>query len=179
MADDQQLSRRLSFVLRHNPESAGLALDTHGWVDVDELIAAFGATVTYTDIARVVADSDKQRFELDEPHRRIRARQGHTVPVDLDLQPTAPPPSLFHGTAARFVPAILNEGIRRGERHHVHLSPDVATATAVGARRGPATVLTVDTAAMARDGHIFYVTSNGVWLTHAVPSRYVLQAATA
>jgi putative RNA 2'-phosphotransferase len=118
-----------------------------------------------------VASSDKQRFALDGD--RIRASQGHSVRVDLGLTPLPPPPVLFHGTPERNVPAILREGLRRGDRHHVHLSPDARTATAVGARRGRPAVLSVDAAAMADDGHVFLRSANGVWLVDAVPPQYL------
>lgn len=169
-------SRRISRVLRHAPQSVGLTLDRAGWVGVDDLLDALarhGAAVTRPELEQVVAGNDKQRFELDPTADRIRARQGHSVEVDLGLSPATPPPVLFHGTPQRNVEAISREGLVRGTRHHVHLSPDRATAERVGARRGRSVVLEVDAAAMADAGHTFYVTGNGVWLTDAVPPRYV------
>ena len=173
---DARASKRLSYVLRHAPHSVGLTLDPHGWVAVTDLLdalAAHGLTLTGLDVARLVAESDKQRFELDETTDRIRARQGHSVPVDLDLPPATPPATLFHGTPARNVPSILTSGLHRGTRHHVHLSPDITTATAVGARRGDPVILVIDAAGMSAAGHLFYVTSNGVWLTEHVPPRFI------
>lgn len=172
MTDDVHLSKRLAYTLRHNPAAAGVHLDDAGWVDVDDLLAGLADTsITRTDLERVVAGSDKQRFEL--AGNRIRARQGHSVPVDLDLPPASPPTYLFHGTPRRSLPAILEQGLRKGDRHHVHLSPDVATATAVGRRRGNAVVLRVDAAAMVDAGFTFFVTGNGVWLTETVPPQYL------
>lgn len=174
--DQVRVSKLLSKVLRHAPASACVALDRGGWVPVRELLAglaARGTSLSRADLERVVAGSDKRRFELDEPGDRIRARQGHSVPVDLGLIPVPPPGVLFHGTPERNLPGILRTGLVRGRRHHVHLSPDVDTATRVGARRGRPVVLTVDAAAMAHDGHAFYLTSNGVWLTDAVPPHYL------
>lgn len=174
--DDRRISKRLSYVLRHDPGSVGLELDAGGWADVEALLdglAAHGVPLSRKRLDVVVAGNDKQRFAFDASHRRIRASQGHSVPVDLGLEPLAPPPLLFHGTATRSVPAILAEGLRPGGRHAVHLSPDVETARAVGARRGPATVLEVDAAAMAAAGEVFTRSANGVWLVDAVPAHYL------
>ena len=174
--NDVQASKRLSYVLRHAPHSVGLRLDPAGWVPVTDLLdalAGHGLTLTAQDVERLVAQSDKQRFELDQATGQIRARQGHSVPVNLDLPAVTPPPVLFHGTPARNVPPILDQGLDRRRRHHVHLSADKATAQAVGARRGTAVVLTVDAAAMHATGHVFHVTDNGVWLTEAVPARFL------
>ncbi len=127
------MSKRLSYVLRHQPSSVGLELDPAGWVDVDRLLralAAHGLRLDRAELAAVVAGDDKQRFAFDESGTRIRASQGHSVAVDLGYAPAAPPAQLFHGTVDRFLPAILAEGLRRGRRHAVHLSPDVATAPA-------------------------------------------------
>ena len=172
--DRRATSKLLSLVLRHRPGLLGIALDERGWVDVDVLLAALaehGRPLTRAELEQLVASSDKQRFALDGD--RIRASQGHSVPVDLGLVPVAPPPVLFHGTPDRFVDAILREGLRRGSRHHVHLSPDLETARRVGARRGPPQVLSVDAAAMSRDGAVFYRSANGVWLVDAVPPAYL------
>jgi putative RNA 2'-phosphotransferase len=122
-------------------------------------------------LERVVAGTDKKRFELDGD--RIRAAQGHTVPVDLDLPPATPPPLLYHGTVARFLPSILSTGLQPRGRHHVHLSPDPETATRVGARRGEPVILRIDAAAMHAAGHVFHRAANGVWLTSHVPPRYI------
>lgn len=167
---DVRLSKRLAYVLRHDPGSAGVTLDPAGWTDVDGLLAALartGPAVTREDLERVVAGSDKQRFALDGD--RVRAQQGHSVPVDLGLAPTEPPEVLFHGTVARPLPAILAGGLRPQGRHHVHLSPDVPTARAVGARRGRPVVLSVAAGALWRSGRPFYRSGNGVWLVDAVP----------
>jgi putative RNA 2'-phosphotransferase len=170
-----QLSRRLSHILRHDPASVGLALDAQGWVAVDDLLAA--AAVNRAQLDAVVAGNDKRRFEVRRgPGGRdeIRASQGHSVPVDLGLEAVPPPPVLYHGTSAAALPSIRARGLERGGRHHVHLSPDVATAQAVGRRRrGPVAVLAVDAAAMAAAGHAFYRSANGVWLTDHVPPEYL------
>lgn len=168
-------SRTLAYVLRHHPEEVGLTLDAGGWVEVDVLLAALvahGHALTPDDLRRLAAPtSGKRRFELHEG--RVRAAQGHSVAVDLGLEPIAPPPRLFHGTATRFLDRILAVGLRPMSRHHVHLSADRETATAVGARHGRVVVLTVDAAALHADGGTFYRATNGVWLVDAVPPRYL------
>jgi putative RNA 2'-phosphotransferase len=169
--DVVRLSKRLSFVLRHRPDTVGLALDDAGWVDVDELLDAL--RLSRADLEQVVATNDKQRFAFDESGTRIRASQGHSRSVDLGYPAERPPDELFHGTVGRFLPAILDEGLRPGRRHAVHLSADGATARVVGARRGRPVVLRVDAAAMAADGHVFAHSDNGVWLVDAVPSGYL------
>lgn len=170
---DTALSKRLSLALRHRPDAIGIELDAHGWVDAARLLDALGGDVTRDDLVRVVAANDKQRFELDEACDRIRARQGHSVPVDLGLAPAAPPDVLFHGTPRRNLDAIRATGLERRQRHHVHLSADTGTAARVGARRGEFVVLEVDAAAMVAAGHTFWRTDNGVWLTDAVPAAFL------
>ncbi|MFE0676510.1 RNA 2'-phosphotransferase [Streptomyces sp. NPDC058867] len=169
-----KVSKYLSKHLRHQPERIGLTLDEAGWVEIDTLIAAataHGFRFTRAELDHVVAANDKRRFAVDGT--RIRASQGHSVAVELGLAPAAPPPHLFHGTVARNLDAIRAEGLRPMNRHDVHLSADRETATRVGARRGRPVVLSVDSGAMHRDGHVFHVSDNGVWLTQAVPPRYV------
>lgn len=174
--NDFRLSKRLSYVLRHDPGSVGLVLDGAGWADVDELLAALrahGTVLGRGELEALVASSDKQRFAFDESSTRIRASQGHSVPVDLGYVVRTPPPVLFHGTPVRSVSAILHEGLRPGRRHAVHLSTDEATARQVGQRRGRCTVLRVDAAGLAADGVEFTCSANGVWLVAAVPPAYL------
>ncbi|MGR6320490.1 RNA 2'-phosphotransferase [Micromonospora soli] len=170
-----RVSKRMSLALRHRPDRFGLTLDGAGWVSVADLLAALG--ITRADLDAVVAGNDKRRFAVAhgaDGVDRIRASQGHSIPVDLGLAPASPPELLFHGTSDSALPAIRVEGLRRGRRHHVHLSPDVATAQRVGARRGGAVViLTVAAAAMAEKGFVFYRSDNGVWLTDTVPPAYL------
>jgi putative RNA 2'-phosphotransferase len=176
MADPRRISKTLSYWLRHRPEAAGLALDPSGWAPVDEVLAALAAAGLgggREELAAVVAGSDKNRFELSADGALIRARQGHSVAVDLDWPATAPPGHLYHGTVARFLDAILAEGLRPMNRHHVHLSPDPETAGKVGARRGAAVILRVAAGRMAADGHVFRLSGNGVWLADHVPPAYL------
>lgn len=171
-----KVSKYLARHLRHAPGRIGLSLDQGGWVPVDDLLAAcnaHGFRLTRAELDEVVRRNDKSRYAYDPTGMRIRASQGHSVPVALGLLPVTPPPVLFHGTTAAAVPAILADGLRPMRRHSVHLSPDVATALRVGGRRGRAVVLTVDAATMAEDGHVFTVSDNGVWLVDAVPPAYL------
>jgi putative RNA 2'-phosphotransferase len=169
-----KVSKYLSKHLRHQPGRIGLALDEGGWVEIDALLAAaaaHGFRISRDELDHVVATNDKKRFAI--AGTRIRASQGHSVDVDLGLPPATPPAFLFHGTVVRNLDAIRAEGLRPMNRHDVHLSPDRETATRVGARRGRPVVLTVDAGAMHRDGHVFRISANGVWLTEAEPPRYL------
>ncbi len=171
-----RLSKFLSLVLRHEPERIGISLDSNGWVAVDDLIAAAaraGTPISRERLDLVVATNDKKRFAFSPDGTRIRASQGHSVEVELDLPPTVPPERLFHGTATRFLDAIRAEGLRPQSRQHVHLSPDEETAVKVGQRHGKPVVLVVLAGAMHREGHVFYRSENGVWLTAAVPPGYL------
>lgn len=176
MADPTRISKSLSYWLRHKPDAGGLTLDDAGWSPVADVLAALAKAGLPDDaetLNAVVADSDKKRFELSADGARIRARQGHSVQVDLDWPVAAPPEFLFHGTVERFLPGIFAEGLKPMRRHHVHLSPDAETATAVGARRGEAVILRVAAGRMAADGHVFRLSGNGVWLAEAVPPAYL------
>jgi putative RNA 2'-phosphotransferase len=169
-------SKFLSLILRHKPEEIGLILDPEGWADLDELIRlanAKGNALTRELVREIVASNDKQRFALSPDGLRIRANQGHSVHVDLKLEPQPPPDILFHGTATRFVASILEAGLRPGSRQHVHLSAGEDTAINVGSRHGKPVVLKVRAADMVRDGHRFYRSANGVWLTDLVPPGYL------
>ena len=169
--DVVRASKRLSYVLRHRPDSVGLGLDDGGWVDVDALLAALD--MSRDELERVVATNDKRRFAFDTTGTRIRASQGHSVRVDLGYAPRRPPETLFHGTPERNVAAILAEGLRPGRRHAVHLSVDVGTARRVGERRGKAVVLRVEAGRLAGDGAVLTRSENGVWLVDAVPPSYL------
>jgi putative RNA 2'-phosphotransferase len=171
-----RISKYLAKHLRHEPERIGLTLDPAGWASVTELLAAaerHGFPFTRAELDHVVASNDKKRYAFDETGERIRASQGHSVEVDLDLPVQPPPPVLYHGTVARFLDAIRRDGLRPMNRHAVHLSPDRETADRVGARRGKPVILVVDAARMAADGHEFRVSANGVWLVNAVPPSYL------
>ncbi|PZF95841.1 RNA--NAD 2'-phosphotransferase [Micromonospora endophytica] len=168
------MSKLLAYVLRHRPEAVGIALDEGGWVEVEVLLAALARhdrPVTPELLDRLVGGTDRRRFELRDG--RIRAAQGHSVAVDLQLAPVPPPSVLYHGTVARFLPGIRAEGLAPRGRTHVHLSADRQTAVTVGARRGDPVVLRVDAAGMHAGGAVFYRAANGVWLIDRVPPRWI------
>jgi len=171
-----RVSKYLARILRHDPPAPGLALDPQGWAPVHDVLAAvarrFGP-FDGADLARLVHANDKQRFAFSPDGSMIRANQGHSVAVDLGLDPAVPPPLLYHGTKAALLPAIRRDGLLRGRRTHVHLSADVATATQVGDRRPGATVVLTIRSGDMRD-RPFFRSANGVWLTDHVPPAYLL-----
>lgn len=172
----ERLSKFLSLVLRHHPETAGIMLDEHGWADVSELlqgVAATGRSMDKTLLEDIVATDAKSRYSFNADHTLIRANQGHSIPVDVELPEEIPPEQLYHGTATRFLDSILKEGLRHQSRLYVHLSPDEVTAEAVGARHGKSIVLRVRAQAMFEDGYIFFLSRNGVWLCEEVPVKYL------
>jgi putative RNA 2'-phosphotransferase len=167
----RQISKFLALILRHKPEAAGIVLDGAGWADVEAVIAAVARRFGGFDRGRLeelVRSNDKQRYAFDESGTRIRANQGHSVPVELELERLEPPPLLYHGTAERFLASILAEGLMKGRRHHVHLSPDAETAIRVGRRRGGAVAL-LEIRSGDMPDHAFYRSANRVWLTEHVP----------
>lgn len=166
----------LSLILRHKPETIGLTLDRQGWADIDSLIAKMrsnGQDITRDGLQQIVDSDAKNRFTISADGAQIRAAQGHSVPVDLGLDPSAPPPILYHGTAARTLEAIARAGLIPGTRRQVHLSPDPEAARAVGLRHGKPRVLVIDAGRMHADGHLFTQADNGVWLTDHVPTPYI------
>ncbi|APE43242.1 RNA--NAD 2'-phosphotransferase [Sulfitobacter alexandrii] len=169
-------SRLLTLVLRHEPEKIGIQLDAAGWTDVPLLLRAMkrqGQAISLAELEAIVGEDNKSRFTLSDDKKRIRAAQGHSVPVDLGLSPQLPPPVLYHGTARHYLDPIFVEGLVPGGRQLVHLSSDVETATRVGGRHGKAVVLSVDCEAMVTEGHEFLVADNGVWLTASVPAKFL------
>lgn len=172
----KQISKFMSLVLRHKPETIGLQLNENGWTDVQELIDkmnATGADVTLELINTIVETNDKKRFAFNEDKTMIRASQGHSVEVDLNLNDVQPPELLYHGTVEKFVEAIRIDGLKKMERQHVHLSKDKETAVNVGSRRGKPFILTIESAKMYADGYKFYLSENEVWLTDEVPVQYI------
>jgi putative RNA 2'-phosphotransferase len=176
--DTKKHSKRLSYLLRHAPEEAGLVLADGGWVAIEDLLSGLshkGWGMTREQLQLVIDTNDKKRFTISEDGLRIRAAQGHSVKIKSDLVATAPPAVLFHGTATRFLDQILAEGLRPMSRQHVHLSLDVATARKVGGRHGKPIILQVAAAEMHDAGIAFYCADNGVWLTDAVKPKYISQ----
>lgn len=173
---DIQLSKLLSYVLRHKPDEIGLVLDKNGWAKIASLVEALGAhghAVAEADVRRVFAGSKKQRFAISDDGRCVRANHGHSVDVDLQLENRSPPELLYHGTAKRHLPSIRRLGLIKGRRQHVHLSVDVDSARSVGARHGTPVVLGVRAAEMSRRGFEFFVSESDVWLTDRVPREFL------
>lgn len=168
---DTKISKYLSYLLRHKPEVIGLKMDKNGWVLVDELIEKSEIKLNKEVIEKIVKNSDKQRFELKDG--KIRANQGHSIDVDVELVAKEPPEILYHGTATRFLENILKEGLLPQSRQYVHLSKDEYTAIKVGQRHGKATVLEIRALEMFKDGYKFFLSKNGVWLTKSVPVKYI------
>ncbi|MBW4510602.1 MAG: RNA 2'-phosphotransferase [Scytonematopsis contorta HA4267-MV1] len=171
-----KVSKYLSKHLRHSPERIALVLQVGGWVEVDKLLAACnknGFAISREELDFVVANNDKKRFSFDSTGQLIRANQGHSVEVDLQLEPRLPPSILYHGTGRQYVESILETGLLKMSRHHVHLSENIETATNVGARHGKPLVFIVDAVKMYEDGYVFYCSDNGVWLVDNVPPQYL------
>ena len=171
------LGKFISKILRHEPGLIGIRVDEHGWADVEELIAGIQAAghpeFDMAALEEIVETNNKQRYSFSSDKRLIRANQGHSIPVDVELPVTSPPDTLWHGTADRFVPSIMEKGILRMSRLYVHLSPDEETARIVGRRHGRPVILRVDAGQMEADGYVFYLSANGVWLTTEVPVKYI------
>lgn len=164
--------KKLSYLLRHD---TSYAFDEHGWREVSDLVVNHGFTME--ELREIVATNNKQRYEFSEDMTRIRARQGHSIQVDVDLEEAIPPDVLYHGTAKRFVDSILKQGILKGKRLYVHLSTTVEMATKVGQRHGAPVVLAIDAKRMSEDGNKFFLSRNGVWLTEFVDAKYIISEA--
>jgi putative RNA 2'-phosphotransferase len=175
--EEVHLSKFLSFVLRHQPDEIKLVLDINGWANVNELISKAkehqNLVFTVEDVATVVVNNSKQRFMLSEDKTRIKANQGHSVQVELDLVDTQPPQYLYHGTAKQFIPSILKEGLKAMQRHDVHLSFNTDVAVTVGKRHGEPVVLRINAQKMHQDGLTFQCTVNNVWLTKYIDPKYI------
>ena len=172
----KRLSKFLSLVLRHDPDKIGIELDDAGWTNVADLLEAMrqhGQKITRELLVHVVLTNDKQRFNFSDDGQRIRARQGHSVEVELGYEPASPPEFLLHGTPEKSIEAIRQTGLNKMSRHHVHLHADDSVATTVGARRGKPVLLRVRAQEMTREGHLFFVTANQVWLTDHVPPQFI------
>lgn len=170
-----ETSRYISLILRHKPELIGISLDEHGWADVQELIAGINQKEPFTmaQLEEIVRTDQKQRYSFNEDHTLIRANQGHSIPVDVELAETEPPELLYHGTGEKYVASIDQQGLLPRSRLYVHLSGDRDTAVKVGSRHGKPVVYTVHAWQMVQDGYSFYWSVNGVWLTKEVPAQYL------
>ncbi len=170
-------SRFISLILRHKPEVIGITLDEHGWADVDDMIAGINQSGKYKIdrdmLDEIVRTDEKQRYSYNENHTLIRANQGHSIPVDVELEKVEPPEFLYHGTGEKFTASIDKQGLIPKSRLYVHLSPDEETAVKVGRRHGKPVIYLVRAGNMKRDGYAFYRSVNGVWLTKEVPVKYL------
>ena len=175
MSDNNATSKFIALILRHKPETIGITLDEHGWADVDRLIEGVNRTrpLDRDTLEEIVRTDAKQRYAFNEDHTLIRANQGHSVPVDVELEIMKPPAVLYHGTGEKYVSSIDRQGLLPRSRLYVHLSNDADTAVKVGSRHGKPVVYIVDAARMDADGYSFYRSVNGVWLTKAVPPQYL------
>ncbi len=168
-------SRYISLILRHQPEVIGITLDEHGWADVNALIEGVNRThpLNREILEEIVRTDEKQRYSFNADHTKIRANQGHSIPVDVELKVCEPPEILYHGTGEKYVSSILKEGLIPKSRLYVHLSKDEATAKQVGSRHGKPAVFAVEAGEMHRQGHVFFLSENGVWLVKHVPASYL------
>lgn len=174
----KRYSKFLSLVLRHKPEEIGLELDEQGWADVGDLLSkmqARGKDINQALLEEIVKTNDKKRFSFSDDGQRIRANQGHSLDLDLGLEESQPPEILYHGTAIRNMDVIFKEGLKKMNRHHVHLSEEVETARKVGSRYGKPVILEVASERMYQDGFKFYRSENGVWLTDNVPPEFIIK----
>ncbi len=174
-------SKFLSYVLRHNPAEIGVTLDEHGWVNINDLIDKSnnnGRKITRELLDEVVQTNDKQRFAISEDGLSIRANQGHSLKINLNLSPVSPPPVLLHGTAKKSIAAIKANGLQKMARHHVHLTENREVAGAVGQRYGKLIMLEIDSGKMSEDGFLFFKTANGAWLVESVPIEYIKESET-
>lgn len=171
----KEISKFISLILRHKPEIIGITLDEHGWANVDELVSGLSQKQSFDMdmLVQIVNEDEKQRYSFNEDKTLIRANQGHSIPVDVELEEKKPPKHLYHGTGEKFVPSIDQQGLIPKSRLFVHLSSDIETARKVGKRHGTPVVFTVDSGRMSIDGFKFYQSVNGVWLTKKVPVQYL------
>ena len=175
LMSDKDTSKYISLILRHKPEVIGITLDEHGWADVSQLIAGVSKThrLDRQLLEKIVAEDEKQRYSFNEDKTLIRANQGHSIPVDVELEEVTPPAVLYHGTGEKFVSSINSIGLIPKSRLYVHLSGDIETAVKVGQRHGKPVVYIIDSGKMSADGYQFYRSVNGVWLTKSVPVKYL------
>lgn len=173
--NDRSTSKYISLILRHQPEVIGITLDEQGWADVEKLIRGVNKThpLDMETLERIVAEDEKQRYSFNEDKTLIRANQGHSIPVDVELPEVTPPDVLYHGTGIKYKESIDSQGLIPKSRLYVHLSGDVETARKVGQRHGNPIIYNVDAAAMHADGYVFFRSVNGVWLTRTVPQKYL------
>ena len=171
----KETSKYMSLILRHKPDAIGITLDEHGWANVDELIAGIAKDNEFNMeiLEEIVRTDEKQRYSFNEDKTLIRANQGHSIPVDVELEEKEPPEILYHGTGEKYVSSIDAQGLIPKSRLYVHLSKDEETAVKVGSRHGKPVIYIVKAKQMYEDGYKFYISANGVWLTKEVPVKYL------
>lgn len=171
----KETSKYMSLILRHKPDAIGITLDEHGWANVDELIAGIAKDNEFNMefLEEIVRTDEKQRYSFNEDKTLIRANQGHSIPVDVELEEKEPPEILYHGTGEKYVSSIDAQGLIPKSRLYVHLSKDEETAVKVGSRHGKPVIYVVKAKQMYEDGYKFYISANGVWLTKEVPVKYL------
>jgi putative RNA 2'-phosphotransferase len=171
------ISKYIALILRHKPDAIGITLDEHGWANVDDLIAGISKSYNFDGemLEEIVAEDSKQRYSFNEDHTLIRANQGHSIPVDVELKKVSPPEILFHGSAVKYEQSIDDQGLLPKSRLYVHLSKDYETAENVGKRHGSPVIYKVKAREMEQDGFEFFLSENGVWLTKAVPVEYLVK----
>ncbi|MCB1156187.1 MAG: RNA 2'-phosphotransferase [Leptospiraceae bacterium] len=176
LKDRERIGKFLSLILRHKPETIGIQLDENGWADVEELLSRLkenGTDLSLEELDLIVETNNKKRYSYNRDKTKIRANQGHSISVDVELKIVSPPEILFHGTSEKSLASIKQEGLKKMQRQHVHLSPDSETAVKVGQRHGRPVVLRVMARSMQKDAYRFYLSENGVWLTEEVPVQYI------
>ena len=175
LRSEKEISKFIALILRHKPEVIGIELDEHGWANVSELIDGISRTmpIDMALLEKIVAEDEKQRYSFNEDMTLIRANQGHSIPVDVELEKVVPPEKLYHGTGEKYTESIEAAGLIPKSRLYVHLSGDMETAEKVGARHGKPVVYIVDSGKMSADGYEFFRSVNGVWLTKEVPVIYL------
>lgn len=169
--DSKRLSKYISLILRHKPEVIGITLDKHGWAEVDKLIEGISKDyeINMEILEEIVQTDEKQRYSFNEDRTLIRANQGHSIPVDVELEEKEPPEYLWHGTGLKYTDSIDKSGLIPKSRLYVHLSADTDTAVKVGSRHGKPVIYRILSGEMYRQGYLFYLSENGVWLTRNVP----------
>lgn len=171
-----KISKYISLILRHKPEVIGIELDRNGWCDIDALIEGInksGELITRDILESIVINDDKQRYSIDNEKNRIRANQGYSISVDIELELRVPPTVLYHGTVGKFISSIKEQGLVKGQRQYVHLSQYSKTAVTVGKRRGIPIILEIDSKRIHEDDYKFYISSNNVWLCDHIPRAYI------
>lgn len=166
-----KISKFISLILRHKPETIGIKLDEHGWADVEDLLK--GVDIDFSTLEQIVKEDEKGRYSFSDDKTKIRANQGHSINVDVELEEKIPPNVLYHGTAEKYLDNINLEGLKPMSRLYVHLTEDLEIAKKTGQRHGKLVIFEIDAKRMIDDGIKFYLSVNNVWLVRTVPPKYL------